>query len=139
MSAAGAPPPPPPPPPPQRTSPFDDLPAELLLTIYQYLGLSNYTNLALAIYPTLQRHGLVPDLTIQTVLRITRKTRNLTGLTSLARLPLELFLQIAETLEPEDGIALMFALDARFYRFRDTPTRETVQRLRAWGRRAKRK
>ncbi|KAE8825449.1 hypothetical protein PTNB73_08449 [Pyrenophora teres f. teres] len=74
-AAAGAPPPPPPPPgppdPPDDSNPFEKLPAELLLMIYEYAGSRSLPNLALAIYPTLQRHNLAPVLTIDTFIRIT--------------------------------------------------------------------
>ncbi|KAF2128853.1 hypothetical protein P153DRAFT_27252 [Dothidotthia symphoricarpi CBS 119687] len=132
------------PPPPPTPSPFDLLPAELLLTIHQYLSLSHSLNLALAIYPTLRRHGLAPALTPQTVLRITRQQRSVQGSVqqsapqqAVARLPVELFLQIAEHLEPGDGIAMVFALDARFYRGEGGGgvSAETGGRLRVWGRR----
>ncbi|KAI4946486.1 hypothetical protein J4E91_007174 [Alternaria rosae] len=78
MSAALPPPPPPPPPPPHK--PFsgnetcDDLfnllPAELLLMIIRYAGVGNIMNLALAIYPTLQRHRIAPELTEDTYINI---------------------------------------------------------------------
>lgn len=139
-AAAGA---PPPPPPPRRTKDLDDLPAELLLMIYEYIGLTNFMNLALAIYPTLQRHGLVPDLTVETLIRIIYEWQRV-GDTSdtqsaVNRMPVELWLQVAEYLEPSNTFALVFALGNRFYRFQAAPTQDTLNRLRIWSRRSRRK
>ncbi|KAI8943453.1 hypothetical protein NX059_001462 [Plenodomus lindquistii] len=140
-SAPGAPPPPPPPPP--HSASFDDLPAELLLMIYEYIGLSNFMNLALAIYPTLQRHGLVPTLTVETLVRIAsewRRARVVTSTPSAAsRMPVELWLGIVQYLEPSDTFALVFAVGSRFYTFNDPPSGETLDRLRFWSRRSRKK
>ncbi|KAF2854962.1 hypothetical protein T440DRAFT_380010, partial [Plenodomus tracheiphilus IPT5] len=140
MSAAtGAPPPPPPPPP--HVSSFDDLPAELLLMIYHHIGLSNFMNLALAIYPTLQRHGLVPNLTAETLVCITSEWQRAGVVTTTpqaaSRMPVELWLQIVHYLEPSDTFALVFAVGSRFYTFNNPPSRETVDRLRVWSRRSR--
>ncbi|KAF1844609.1 uncharacterized protein K460DRAFT_95053 [Cucurbitaria berberidis CBS 394.84] len=142
-TAAGAPPPPPPPPPPRAPN-FDDLPAELLLMIYEYIGLSNYMNLALAIYPSLQRHGLVPVLTVETLIRIINEWQY-AGLipsdaqNAASRMPTELWLQIAGYLEPADTFTLVFGIGNHFYRFWQRPTKETISRLRIWSRRSRKK
>jgi hypothetical protein len=138
-AAAGAPPPPPPPPP--HNSPFDDLPAELLLYLYQYIGLEQFMNLALVIYPTLVRHRMVPELTPRTFVRIVSDSRLSptapNNPSAVARLPVELWLQIAESLEPANSIALVFAMGHRFWRFPGRPSRELVTWLRVWSRRHK--
>ncbi|KAF1943369.1 hypothetical protein EJ02DRAFT_143145 [Clathrospora elynae] len=154
MAAAagtGAPPPPPPPlPPSPPSSPplpsdniFDHIPAELLLIICRFAGLGDLMNLALAIYPTLRCHNLVPDLSIFTLTRIISEWRGrsiLSANTSAAsRMPVELWLQTADHLELADTTRLVLALGNRFYNFRGRPTRETEDRLRIWSRRARRK
>jgi hypothetical protein len=142
MSAApGAPPPPPPPPPAPNGSPFDDLPAELLLELYQYIGLEHFINLALAIYPTLARHRMVPELTRQTFCRIVSdfhpKDASPNSRRAVGRTPVELWLQIAGYLDPANSIALVFALGHQFWRFPGRPSKELVTRLRVWSRRTK--
>lgn len=133
-AAAGAPPPPPPPP---RCSGFDDLPAELLLILYRYLGLGQFMNLALALYPTLLRHRLVPELTPEVVKSITSTPRstfnNAKSCSAMERMPMELHLQIAEYGEPADGIALLWALGI-FHRAQISD--EFLQILRIWSRRS---
>lgn len=95
-------------------------------------------NLALAIYPTLHRHGLVPRLSVETFMRIVSEWRRTdiisNGQTAVSRMPTELWLQIAEYLEPADTFALVFGAGTRFYRFKDRPSTETVWRLRTWSR-----
>lgn len=139
-TAAGA---PLPPSPPTTAASIDDLPAELLLMIYEYIGLGNFMNLALAIYPTLQRHGLVPHLTVETLMRIVSEWQHTdvisNGQTAASRVPTELWLQIAEYLEPADTFALVFGVGNRFYRFKERPTKETIVRLRTWSRRSRTK
>lgn len=111
--------------------------------IYEYIGLMNFMNLALAIYPTLQRHGLVPYLTVETLIRIIHEWQDADvitgGQTAVSRMPTELWLQIASYLEPADTFALVFGVGNRFYRFREQPTVQTVQRLRIWSRRSRKK
>lgn len=130
---------PPPPPPSCRISPFDDLPAELLLYIHSYLGLQSYTQLALAIYPTLRRHGLVPPLTIPTFVRLSRdsqRTPSSSNPRALAQLPTELWLQIADLGDSTDNISLVFALCGQFWRVLERVDDETWTRLRVWSRRS---
>jgi hypothetical protein len=142
-TAAGAPPPPPPPPFPHSSS-FDDLPAEILFMLYQYLGLDPFLNLALVIYPTLLRHRLVPELTPKTFGRIVSDMlvppdTPPNALSPANRMPVEMWLQVAEDLEPANSIALVFALAPRFWRFPGRPSNELVTRLRVWSRRTKKK
>ena len=107
--------------------------------IYEYIGLSNFMNLALAIYPTLQRHGLVPELTVETLIRITYEWQRTevapNNQSAVSRIPVELWLQVAEYLQPSDTFALVFAVGNRFYRFEQLPSAETLSRLRIWSRR----
>lgn len=111
--------------------------------IYEYIGLGNFMNLALAIYPTLQRHGLVPGLTVETLIRIRyewqRGEADSNNLSAVSRIPVELWLQIAEYLEPSDTFALVFAIGNRFYQFQQAPSQETLDRLRIWSRRWRKK
>ncbi|KAF1833927.1 hypothetical protein BDW02DRAFT_569567 [Decorospora gaudefroyi] len=141
-AAAGAPPPPPPPPPPpgprNNDNCFDGLPAELLLIIYRFTGLGNFLNLALAIYPTLQQHNLAPELTTTTLVRVFRESNTfpITTTPSIAQVPVELWLQVAQYLEPADDISLILALAPWFRR---EMTRATRDRLRIWSRRCRKK
>lgn len=145
MSAVGAPPPPPPPPPPPsyHCATIEDLPAELLLMIYKHIGLGVFMNLALAIYPTLQQHGLVPDLTSDIVDCIENDWHGTfvgdTLQSAVSRIPRELWWQIAGYLEPIDLMRLVFAVGSRFYYFQDTPSKETLERLRIWARRLRKR
>jgi hypothetical protein len=139
-SAAGAPPPPPPPPPPGGASSFDRLPAELLLEIWEYLSVNSSMQFALALFSTLRRHRLIPQLTLPTYLRIIREdtedrnaSRSSTNV--LARLPMELWLQIAELGNSRDSISLMFALAGQFFRFQERASNDTKTRLHVWSRR----
>lgn len=139
-SAAGAPPPPPPPPPPRGASFFDNLPAELLLEIWEYLSVNSSMQFALALFPTLRRHSLIPQLTLPTYMRITRddtERRTVSGGTTavLSRLPMELWLQIAEFGNSRDNISLMFALAGQFFQFQERPSEATKHRLYVWARR----
>jgi hypothetical protein len=137
-AAAGAPPPPPPPPPPHNS--FDDLPAELLLEIYQYIGLEQFMNLALAIYPTLMRHNLVPELTPETFARIVCEENAPPDISSVVgRMPSELWFQVAQYFDPASSIALIFALGPRFWRFPGRPSKELVAALRIWSRRSRKR
>jgi hypothetical protein len=116
-AGAGAPPPPPPPP---TGKALHDIPAELLLSIIQYLDTCEYVSFALAVYPLLHRHGLVPPLTIDIYHRITRQRpppRETAYAESLPPprehrgwpFPLELTELIISYLEPADIIALLFS------------------------------
>lgn len=140
MASASAPPSPPPPPPLQRNSSFDRLPAELLLEIWNYLNFSSSMQFALALFPTLRRHSLIPQLTVPTYMRIIRddtqsRTFSRGSTEVLAKLPMELWLQIAEMGNSRDNISLMFALAGQFFRFQELASRETKQRLNVWSRR----
>lgn len=141
ISTAGAPPPPPPPPPPpRRTSFFDELPAELLLEIWEYLSVNSSMQFALALFPTLRRQGLIPQLTLSTYMRIIRddtECRVPSGGNTvvLARLPIELWLQIADLGNSRDNISLMFALAGQFLGFHERVSKETKTRLHVWSRR----
>ncbi|KAH7118019.1 hypothetical protein B0J11DRAFT_98603 [Dendryphion nanum] len=112
MSAPGAPPPPPPPYPIGKG--FQDLPAELLLDIIQYMRPRQWLSLALTIYPVFRRHGLAPALTEQSYFRIVSsgasdvsKSRSISPL--LGNLPLELLDEVTNYLEPADIIAVILA------------------------------
>jgi|TARA_R110002003_G_scaffold214_41_gene16350 hypothetical protein len=141
MSAAGA--PPPPPDPPRRCSPFDDLPAELLLILYDHVGLEHFMNLALVIYPTLLRHRLVPELTPETLARIIREVHmpavRANHPSAVARMPVELWLQIARHFEPANSISLIFALGTWFWQLSERPSGELLVWLRTWSRRARKR
>ncbi|KAF3000813.1 hypothetical protein E8E13_006450 [Curvularia kusanoi] len=140
-SAAGAPPPPPPPPPPPRGASFDYLPAELLLEILQYLDINSSLQFALTIYPTLRRHSLVPQLTLPTYMRIARNNTRCWELMGSSaamsvRLPMELWLQIAEMGSSRDNISLTLALAEMFILLGARPlSDETKSQLRVWARR----
>lgn len=107
---------------PHPISPFDALPAELLLILHAHLPLDSFLDLALVIYPTLLRHRMVPALTPPTYNRIIANARRLTpssrdpGLV-ISRVPLELWFQIAGYLEPGDSVALVWALGPGFWRW----------------------
>jgi hypothetical protein len=111
--------------------------------IYEHTGLENFMNLALAIYPTLQRHGLVPELTMETIDRIEhewhRAEDNNSNQSAVSRIPVELWLQVVDYLEPIDTFALVFAVGNWFYHFRQPPSSDTLVRLRTWGRRSRKK
>ena len=140
-SAAGAPPPPPPPPPPPKGgSSFDQLPAELLLMIWEYLSVNSHMQFALALFPILRRHSLVPDLDLRTCMRITRDSTQHTATVGgdsmmVGQLPMELWLQIAEYGNLRDNISLLFALAGQFFQFQEEPSEETKKRLHTWARR----
>lgn len=134
MSLAGAPPPPPPPPPPphppQLGQSFDSLPAELLLSIIQYLHKEDYVGFALAIYPILQQHGLVPPLTADVYFRITQPRSTLVGTPSVfRRVPNELIDLIMRHLEPADVIAFLFSHRDLFLRYLPALSKRTRKRL----------
>lgn len=95
---------------------------------------------ALALFPTLRRHSLIPQLTLPTYMRITRDDTECRTLSQgstevLARLPMELWLQIAELGNSRDKISLMFALAGQFFRFQERASQETKMRLHVWSRR----
>jgi hypothetical protein len=98
-------------------------------------------NLALAIYPTLMRHRMVPELTSATFVCIVRQVHlpftRLNLSSAVARMPSELWLQIAEYSDPASSIALIFALGPRFWRFPGPPSKELVTALRVWSRRSR--
>jgi hypothetical protein len=144
MSAAAGAPPPPPPPPPLGSyahgNPFDNLPAELLLIIYEYVGTGNLMNLALAIYPTFQRHNLSPELSPTTLAHMLRLS-NRPSIRSIypgavVQMPAELWLYVARYLEPADILSMMFTFGAVFGQ---PLTSHTRQRLMVWSRRSREK
>ncbi|KAF2826121.1 hypothetical protein CC86DRAFT_292449 [Ophiobolus disseminans] len=109
------------------------------MIIYRYIGLDQYMNLALAIYPTLLRHRMVPALTAETIFRISCDASSPLfepeSPSALARMPIELWLQIAEYGEPANSVALHWALGLRFWRSFERPSAEIVDMLRVWCRR----
>lgn len=143
-AAAGAsPPPPPPPPPPRRASAFDDLPAELLLEIYEKLSLTSFMNLVLAIYPTLERHRLVPALALENIDRLEadrqRAYASSVSRSAVFRVPRELWLQVGGYLDSFGLVSLVLALGGVFYRLDHEPSEEEMQRLRMWARRSEKR
>ncbi|OAL55571.1 hypothetical protein IQ07DRAFT_639239 [Pyrenochaeta sp. DS3sAY3a] len=130
--------------PPPNGNVFDRLPAELLLLMFDHLNVEQFASLALAVYPSLQRHRLVPELTVDTLFRIlhVRRGWNLTvphSRTGVESLPVELWLHIADHLEPSDAFALAYAVDPAFYWVRHRHTPATAMRLRCWSRRFRRR
>jgi len=111
--------------------------------IFEHTGVGNYLNLALAIYPILRRHNLVPELTIETLIRVATDWQRHGTMTNTpstaAQLPAEMWAQIIEYLEPSDILALGFAMGPSFYHCHGPPSQETMDRLRIWSRRVKRK
>lgn len=130
----------PPTPPPRGASSFDHLPAELLLEIWEYLTVNSSMQFALALFPILRHHRLVPQLTVPTCMRITRDNAHRLAIGEgnalvVARLPMELWLQIAEYGNSRDNISLLFALAGQFFQFQERPSEETKRRLYVWARR----
>ncbi|KAF2800495.1 hypothetical protein K505DRAFT_228731 [Melanomma pulvis-pyrius CBS 109.77] len=126
--AAGAPPPPPPPPPPKKN--VHDLPAELLLSIIQYLKINDYVTFALAIYPVLRSHGLVPPLSVDIYNRITLQQPPPDGRIAIHwTLPAELTEEIMSYLEPADRIAFLFSHRELFMEYLPGLSQETKTRL----------
>ncbi|CBX96803.1 hypothetical protein LEMA_P099340.1 [Plenodomus lingam JN3] len=111
--------------------------------LYAHMGLDNFMNLALAIYPTLQRHGLVPNLTVNTLIRIINEWRTDGAVASTSsaasRVPVELWLQIVDYLEPSDTSALVFALGTSFFTFHHKLSSQTLIRLCIWSRKSREK
>jgi hypothetical protein len=105
--------------------------------LFQNLGLEQFINLALVIYPTLLRHSMVPELSSKTAARIIDTSGLRVFNVAADRMPAELWLQIADYLEPANGIALMFAVGPRCWRFRGRPSEELRAWLRVWSRRYK--
>ncbi|KAH8701186.1 hypothetical protein GQ44DRAFT_632396, partial [Phaeosphaeriaceae sp. PMI808] len=126
-----------------NSSSFDDLPAELLLILYDYVGLEQFVNLALVIHPTLLRHTMVPELSHKTYDRITSGGHHLPLATrfdscsAVSKMPVELWLQIADCLEPANSIGLVFALGPQFWQYPGRPSKELATWLRIWSRRAR--
>lgn len=107
--------------------------------IYRYIGLDQFLTLAIAIYPTLRRHRMVPELTPFMVDRMIKDNRSLSfgPQSAVGRMPMELWLQIAEYGAPANSIALHWALGLRFWRSKTRLTPELVQLLRIWSQRSK--
>lgn len=102
--------------------------------------MNSHMQFALALFPILHRRGLVPDLDLGTCMRITRDdTQHRAGdgsnALAVARLPMEIWLQIAEYGNTRDNISLLFALAGQFFQFQEQPSEETKNRLHAWARR----
>jgi hypothetical protein len=107
--------------------------------LFESLGLEQFINLALVIYPTLTRHGMAPELSEKTAMRIidTSGLRFPLPAAAVDRMPAELWLHIVADLEPANGIALMFAIGPRCWRFRGRPSEELRNWLRVWSQRDK--
>ncbi|KAF2463653.1 uncharacterized protein BDR25DRAFT_196394, partial [Lindgomyces ingoldianus] len=98
--------------------------------IISYLHTDDFVMFALAIYPLLQRHGLVPPLTTDIYHRITRQEPPPPGKTvSHWRLPIELTEWIMEYLEPADRLALLFSHRGLFWGYLPMLSNETKKRL----------
>lgn len=112
-----------------------------MMMLYEYLGVTSFFNLALVIYPTLLRHHMVPELTFPTLVRIIRDTEhslyNTDDRTIVARMPNEMWLQVAHDADPANSISLLLALGNRFWRFPGRPSEELEQMLRTWSRRSR--
>lgn len=98
-------------------------------------------NLALAMYPTFQRHNLSPKLSPTTLAHMLRLSRTRSMASSrypdaVIRIPTELWLNIVRYLEPADILSLMFTLGTVFGR---PLAGQTMQRLRVWSRRSREK
>jgi hypothetical protein len=108
--------------------------------IHRYAGFDSFLNLALAIYPTLRRHNLVPELTSATLAHFLHRPDTspaaATNASRVPRLPDELWLLVAQNMEPVDIMSLVFALGTQFG---GPPNRETRVRLHVWSRRCKKK
>ncbi|KAF2028594.1 hypothetical protein EK21DRAFT_69493 [Setomelanomma holmii] len=108
--------------------------------LYEHVGLEHFMNLALVIYPTLLRHRLVPELTPTILDRIIREVHipaiRVNHPSAAARMPVELWLQIARQFEPANSIALIFALGPWFWQLSERPSRELLSWLRTWSRRS---
>lgn len=106
--------------------------------IYEYVGTNNLMNLALAIYPTFQRHNLSPKLTPTTLAHMLCLSDRSRGSSlypdAVIQVPTELWLYILHYLEPTDILSLMFALGRVFGR---CLTEQTIDRLRVWSRRTR--
>lgn len=100
-------------------------------------------DIALAIYPIMRRHNLAPELTVETVIRIAtngqRRRPTTTTPSAAAQIPVELWAQVTDYLEPSDILALVFAIGPLIYRPHGPPNQETMDRLRVWSRRARKK
>jgi hypothetical protein len=99
---------PPPPPPPPLGNHFERLPAELLLYIIRYLNNNDLVRFALAYYPVLLQHRLLPPLDVASYRRIVgpRPTYQSPTLWSL---PVELREEIMRYLEPADRISFLLS------------------------------
>lgn len=137
------------PPPPSQTPPngnangFDRLPAELLLLIVDHLNEIQFAALALAVYPSLQRHRLVPPLTVDMLFAILFRNqrwipRNPQNRANAKSLPLELWFQVASYLEPSDAFVVLYAGSPMFPQYEPNVTTETMVRLIGWSRRLRR-
>lgn len=133
MASAGA--PPPPPPPPRKT--LNDLPTEMLLNVIQYLKPGEYVAFALAVWPVLERHGLVPPLTEDMYRQITneclwreRMHPGKLGHDFIWHLPRELTDEIIQYLEPADLIALLFTHKRQFFDYIPLLTEATKRFMR---------
>lgn len=95
--------------PPQRPPhPFYDLPAELILSIIDFLPPEAFINFAFANYPLLHLHGLAPALSPPRVRYITHQTQ-LPRLFPLLKMPAEIMLCIMGNLGPMDMMRFVVA------------------------------
>ncbi|ORY07169.1 hypothetical protein BCR34DRAFT_459846, partial [Clohesyomyces aquaticus] len=98
--------------------------------IIGYLHTDDFVKFALAIYPLLQRHGLVPPLTTDIYHRITRQERPPSnGTVSEWRLPVELTEWIMDYLEPADRLAMLFSHRSLFWEYLPMLSDETRKTL----------
>ncbi|KAK3056038.1 hypothetical protein LTR09_003274 [Extremus antarcticus] len=93
---------------PRPRHPFYELPAELVLSIVDYLPPESFINFAFANYPLLNSHGLAPALSRPRINYITNQTQ-LPALFPLLRLPAEITLQVMSHLNPSDIMRFVVA------------------------------
>jgi hypothetical protein len=107
------------------------------------VNLREFVNLALVIYPELLRHRLAPELSPASLQRMLRSgpsteaepTTNRPQ--AVSRIPPEIWLQIAESLEPANSLALIFAIGPLFWRIPGNHILELRSLLRATNRRSR--
>jgi hypothetical protein len=107
------------------------------------VNLREFVNLALVIYPELLRHRLAPELSPASLQRMLRSGPSTevepTTLRpqAVSRIPPEIWLQIAESLEPANSLALIFAIGPLFWRIPGNHILELRSLLRATNRRSR--
>jgi hypothetical protein len=117
------------------------------------VDLREFVNLALVIYPELLRHRMAPELTPASLHRMLRtapfgSAKADSGADqqadpaahlqpAVSRLPPEIWLQIAESLEPANSLAVIFAIGPLFWQIPCGQILELRSVLRVWSRRSR--